>query len=406
MDSHPLNLAPLPTSAPNEARNAPPGSRVLIAEDDQLQLRAYTRALRAVGFEVDRADNGETAVSLLLSNAYDAVVSDITLPTIDGVGVLQAAHRKDPDLPVVLITGTPRIDTAVAAVEYSAFRYLLKPMVTTQLQETMVYAAQMHRVATLRRMAIASAGEAWSPAEDRTGLEEVFHRALDMMWIAFQPVVSWKRRRVFAYEALLRTSEPGMGNPIVLISAAEKLGRVTDLGRHVRDQVAKHMPSAPSEFVFVNLHSHDLLDEHLYSPTSLLTQHAERVVLEITERASLAQVTDIEKRISILRNLGFRIALDDLGAGYSGLSSFATLQPEVVKYDMSLVRSVESSPTRRKVISSMTSLFADMNMLVVAEGVETPAERDTLIEIGVDLLQGYLFAKPAKGFVQPPASAF
>jgi EAL domain-containing protein (putative c-di-GMP-specific phosphodiesterase class I) len=226
------------------------------------------------------------------------------------------------------------------------------------------------------------------------------------MWIAFQPVVSWKRRRVFAYEALLRTTEPSMGNPIVLIGTAEKLGRVTDLGRRVRDRVAEHMPSAPSEFVFVNLHSHDLLDEHLYSPNSRLTQYAERVVLEITERASLAQVTDIEKRISILRNLGFRIALDDLGAGYSGLSSFATLQPEVVKYDMSLVRSVESSPTRRKVISSMTSLFADMNMLVVAEGVETPAERDTLIEIGVDLLQGYLFAKPSKGFAQPPASAF
>jgi EAL domain-containing protein (putative c-di-GMP-specific phosphodiesterase class I) len=120
----------------------------------------------------------------------------------------------------------------------------------------------------------------------------------------------------------------------------------------------------------------------------------------------LAQVTDIEKRISSLRALGFRIALDDLGAGYSGLSSFAMLQPEVVKYDMSLVRSVESSPTRRKVISSMTSLFADMNMLVVAEGVETTAERDTLIEIGVDLLQGYLFAKPSKEFVQPPATAF
>lgn len=406
MEPKPITTTPTPTLSPTETRNAPPGSRVLVAEDDQLQLRAYTRALRAVGFEVDRADNGEAAITLLLNNSYDAVISDITLPTVDGVGVLQAAHRKDPDMPVVLITGTPRIDTAVAAVEHSAFRYLLKPMSTIHLQETMVYAAQMHRVATLRRMAIASAGKAWSPAEDRTGLEEVFHRALDLMWMAFQPVVSWKRRRVFAYEALLRTTEPSMGNPIALIGAAEKLGRVADLGRRVRDRVAEYIPSAPSEFVFVNLHSHDLLDDHLYSQTSPLTQHANRVVLEITERTSLAQVTDIEKRISSLRALGFRIALDDLGAGYSGLSSFAMLQPEVVKYDMSLVRSVESSPTRRKVISSMTSLFADMNMLVVAEGVETTAERDTLIEIGVDLLQGYLFAKPSKEFVQPPATAF
>jgi len=393
-------------SASPEARNAPPGSRVLVAEDDQLQLRAYARALRAVGFEVDKADNGEAAINLLLNNSYDAIVTDITLPSVDGVGVLQAAHRKDPDIPVVLITGTPRIDTAVAAVEHAAFRYLLKPMSPVQLQETMVYAAQMHKVATLRRMAIASAGEAWSPAEDRLGLEEVFRRALDSMWMAFQPVVSWKTRRVFAYEALLRATEPGMANPIALISAAEKLGKVTEVGRRVRDQVAKHIPDAPSEFVFVNLHSHDLMDEHLYDPNSDLSKLARRVVLEVTERASLAQVSDIEARMDRLRDLGFRIALDDLGAGYSGLSSFATLQPDVVKYDMSLVRNVESSPTRRKVILSMTSLFADMNMRVVAEGVETIAERDTLIELGVDLFQGYLFAKPAKGFVQPSPAAF
>ena len=114
------SVEPINTPAP-EIRAAPAGSRVLVAEDDQLQLRAYARALRAVGFEVDRADNGETAVNLLLSGSYDAVVSDITLPCVDGVGVLQAAHQRDPDLPVVLITGTPRLDTAVAAVEHSAF---------------------------------------------------------------------------------------------------------------------------------------------------------------------------------------------------------------------------------------------------------------------------------------------
>jgi EAL domain-containing protein (putative c-di-GMP-specific phosphodiesterase class I) len=153
--------------------------------------------------------------------------------------------------------------------------------------------------------------------------------------------------------------------------------------------------------VFVNLHSQDLLDDHLYAVESPLSKVADRIVLEVTERASLASVTEIEARIAQLRGLGFRIALDDLGAGYSGLASFATLQPEVVKYDMSLVRGVEASPTRRKVISSMTALFAEMEMKAVAEGVETTAERDTLIEVGVDLFQGYLFGRPARGFSKP-----
>jgi EAL domain-containing protein (putative c-di-GMP-specific phosphodiesterase class I) len=395
----------VPLSAANdtpasEARTAPTGSRVLVAEDDQLQLRAYVRALRAVGFEVDRADNGEDAVNLLLANTYDAVISDITLPKVDGVGVLQAAHKRDPDMPVVLITGTPRLDTAVAAVEHAAFRYLLKPLSPAQLQEAAIYSAQTHRLSVLRRMAIASAGEAWSPAEDRMGLKQVFERALQSIWMAYQPVVSWKRKQIFAYEALLRNDEPTLANPCVLLSAAERLDRVAEVGRIVRDRIATQVPDAPSRFVFVNLHSHDLLDEHLYNPESPLSKVADRVVLEVTERASLALVSEIEERVDRLRGLGFRIALDDLGAGYSGLSSFTTLQPEVVKYDMSLVRGVDSSPTRRKVISSMTALFAEMEMQVVAEGVETPAERDALIALGVDLLQGYLFAKPARGFVK------
>lgn len=383
-----------------EVRAAPTGSRVLIAEDDHLQLRAYARALRAVGFEVDSADNGETAVNMLLAGTYDAVVSDITLPCVDGVGVLQAAHQRDQDMPVVLITGTPRLDTAVAAVEHAAFRYLIKPLIPTQLQDTVIYCAQMHRLAMLRRMAISSASEQWSPAEDRPSLDQIFDRALSSVWMAFQPVVSWKRRRVLAYEALLRSGETKLGNPCALLSAAERLDRVAELGRIVRDRVASDVPNAPSQFVFVNLHSHDLLDEHLYDPASPLSKVASRVVLEVTERASLASVGDIEARVQRLRELGYRIALDDLGAGYSGLASFAPLQPEVVKYDMSLVRGVDNSPTRRKVIQAMTTLFAEMDMHVVAEGVETTAERDTLVELGVDLLQGYLFAKPGKGFVK------
>jgi EAL domain-containing protein (putative c-di-GMP-specific phosphodiesterase class I) len=288
----------------------------------------------------------------------------------------------------------------VAAVEHAAFRYLLKPLSPAQLQETAIYSAQTHRLSVLRRMAIASAGEAWSPAEDRMGLKQVFERALQSIWMAYQPVVSWKHKRIFAYEALLRNGEPTLSNPCVLLSAAERLDRVAEVGRLVRDRIATQVPDAPSRFVFVNLHSHDLLDEHLYNPESPLSKVADRVVLEVTERASLALVSEIEARVDRLRALGFRIALDDLGAGYSGLSSFTTLQPEVVKYDMSLVRGVDSSPTRRKVISSMTALFAEMEMQVVAEGVETPAERDALIALGVDLLQGYLFAKPARGFVK------
>jgi EAL domain-containing protein (putative c-di-GMP-specific phosphodiesterase class I) len=96
--------------------------------------------------------------------------------------------------------------------------------------------------------------------------------------------------------------------------------------------------------------------------------------------------------------MGFRIAIDDLGAGYAGLTSFALLEPEIVKLDMTLVRDVHLNSTKQKLVRSMTQLAHDMGMMVVGEGVETAAERDALVNLGCDLLQGYLFAKPNMAF--------
>jgi len=145
--------------------------------------------------------------------------------------------------------------------------------------------------------------------------------------------------------------------------------------------------------VFVNLHPIDLNDPELYKDGPL-TGIASRVVLEITERASLEAVTSLSQRLLHLRSLGFRLAVDDLGAGYAGLTSMAHLEPEYVKLDMSLVRGIDEMPTKQKVVQSMAHLCEDLGMQVVAEGIETAAERDVLRASGCGLLQGYFFARP------------
>jgi EAL domain-containing protein (putative c-di-GMP-specific phosphodiesterase class I) len=125
---------------------------------------------------------------------------------------------------------------------------------------------------------------------------------------------------------------------------------------------------------------------------------APQVVLEITERASLHHIRDVQSRIARLREMGFRIAVDDLGAGYAGLTSFAQLEPEVVKLDMSLVRNVHAQPTKQTLVRTMISMCHELGMKVVAEGIETPEERDAILEAGCDLMQGYLFARPGPAF--------
>ena len=184
-----------------------------------------------------------------------------------------------------------------------------------------------------------------------------------------------------------------------VLGAAERVDRIHDVGRAVRSSVVFSAHAAENAWLFfVNLHPEDLLDPNLYLPDSPFSLLARRIVLEVTERVSLDHVADVHDRIAKLRALGFQIALDDLGAGYAGLTSFTQLEPEFVKLDMSLVRDVHQNSIKQKVVRSMVRLCQDMGKQIIAEGIEKVEERDALIELGCDFLQGYLFAKPGRPF--------
>jgi EAL domain-containing protein (putative c-di-GMP-specific phosphodiesterase class I) len=321
------------------------------------------------------------------------------MPGMSGVELLGIVRAYDLDVPVILMTGAPTVETAVEAVRLGALQYLAKPTPNETLVKAVERASQLHRMAQMKRDALRLAGAEDTLAGDRAGLQACFESALATMWLAFQPIVNARHGRVFGYEALMRCKEPSLPHPGAVLAAAERLDRLPDLGRRVRALAAEAFARAPERAVlFVNLHTRDLLDPELYEATAPLSQFAHRVVLEITERAAIDDVKDIQARVSVLRYNGFRIAIDDLGAGYAGLSSFAALQPEIVKLDMSLVRNVHQSDVRRKLITSMTSLCKDMQMLVVAEGVEVPEERESVETAGCDLQQGYLFARPGPPF--------
>src|SRR5690242_2297749 len=170
-------------------------------------------------------------------------------------------------------------------------------------------------------------------------LERAFRRAMDGLYMVFQPIVSWTEREIVAYEALVRTCEPELARPDLLFSAAERLDMIIPVGRRIRRGVAQLVSTAPERVsLFVNVHGGELADPELYDPESPLSLVAHRIVLEITERWSLERFHDVGERIRALRDLGFSVAVDDLGAGYAGLTSFARLRPEVVKLDMSLIR--------------------------------------------------------------------
>ncbi len=375
------------------------GGRVLIVDDEDALRRALTRALQRDGHEIFEASDGREALHWLKqASTLDAVISDINMPRMTGLELLRTVREYDLDLPVLLVTANPSIDSAIEAIDYGAYKYLTKPVDLPELSDHVWRAITLRRMARLKREALSVLGEDTRQAADRAALEVSFTRALGSMWIAYQPIVRAKDGQVYGYEALLRSGEPSLPHPGAVIDAAERLDRLADLGQAVRVAAPEPMHAANGAKLFVNLHPRDLSDETLFVADSPLGRMASRVILEITERATLDEVRDVRERLIRLRALGFRLAVDDLGAGYAGLSSFATLEPEIIKLDMTLVRGIDANPVKRAVVEKMTLLAHELNVAVVAEGVETAAERDVLVTVGCDLMQGYLFAKPGRAF--------
>ncbi len=371
---------------------------MLLVDDEPEALRALERTLRGAGYEVEATSSALAAVERVSTGGVQVVVSDISMPEMTGVELLRTIREHDPDLPVVLVTGLPAIDSATDAVEYGAFKYIVKPFEPEVLRSAVERARKLYRLARMKREALALLGTN-AVSSDRAGLEASFDAALSSLWMAFQPILRASDASVFGYEALLRTKEPSLSRPDLVVDAAERLAALPRLGRKVRAVSAAAMAKAPPEAtLFLNLHPLDLADEDLFDSEAPLSRIAQRVVLEVTERAAIEEVDSVERRVGRLRSLGFRVAVDDLGAGYAGLSSFALLEPEIVKLDVSLLRDIEQSPMKQKLVASMTALCKDMGFLVVAEGIETTAERDCVISLGCDLLQGFLFARPGRPF--------
>jgi len=368
--------------------------RVLVVDDERSLLEVLATMLAEAGWQVDTAPDGRAALGLVDTQRYEVVLSDIDMPGINGVQLLREIRARDLDVPVLLITGHPRVETAVEALEHGALRYLQKPLRERDLLLAVEDAARLHRMARLKREALAAIGLEDRLPADRAGLETRFGHALATLRLVFQPILRAVDGTVFGYEALVRSSEPSIPHPGALFETAERLGRVHEVGGVVRDRAAAFLTRLPSLTLFVNLHALELMDDSLLSPAAALSGHAQSVVLELTERSSFEHVPNLRARVSLLRRLGYRLAVDDLGAGYAGLNSFAALNPHVVKLDMTLVRGADSEPVKQRVIGSMASLCKEFGIMVVAEGIETPAERDTVIALGCDLIQGFLIGRP------------
>jgi EAL domain-containing protein (putative c-di-GMP-specific phosphodiesterase class I) len=219
----------------------------------------------------------------------------------------------------------------------------------------------------------------------------------NLLRLAIQPIVRAEGASRVGVEALLRSAHPKLSEPMQLLQVAESNKMLPSVTSVVMKHCAALLARLPKEHrLFINLHPSDLSDPSaLEGYTEPLQPWASQIVFEITERSSVLDLDFWQDSIALLKKKGYDIAVDDVGAGYNSLTVLAELQPRFIKADMSMVRHVDSDMRKRRLIELLCRFATATGSELIAEGVETQAEADELRACGVDMLQGYLFGRPA-----------
>lgn len=233
--------------------------------------------------------------------------------------------------------------------------------------------------------------------------------------IHFQPILDIRRGAIAGFECLSRfAAEPGATvakrPPDAWFRDAHQVG----LGAELEITAIRHALSTierfdPGLYLSVNCSAATILTGRL--PAVFADFPCRRVVIEITEHDSIADYPALLRALAPLRAAGIRIAIDDTGAGYASLRHVLELEPETIKLDITLTRSLEDDSKRRALVAALVAFARGSGAIIVAEGVETPAEKEVLVSLGVDCLQGYLIGRPvplpqALQLAQLPADQF
>ncbi|WP_169928616.1 EAL domain-containing response regulator [Labilithrix luteola] len=365
---------------------------VLLVEDDELVARTLARTIRERGYDVVHVSDGRSAIESVTTRRFDVVFSDLNLPGASGVDILNVARAYDPDVPLVLMTGAPTTSTAIEACSLGVLEYLVKPTPTAELIRVLERAVATRKQVIAARTTEPSMNAVSSVTES---MKALFDRALASLEISLEPIVDARTRALMGHAPKLTSNVETLNRDASITAAAEHLGRLVELRQLVRKRAVEVFLDLPKErqgSLFLDVHPSELLDGDLYAPVPPLSTIAEHVVLQLRVRGATLPVADLAARASVLRFVGYRLAIADLDVGLACLSQLGELSPEFVKLDHDIVRKLETSASQKRIVSALVAMCRAFDSQVVAEGVSTAEERDALFEAGCEYVQGALFA--------------
>lgn len=381
---------------------APTGAVLLVR---QREAMSFMRPLMDAGYRVVLVEWAEAMIEETMKGGYDVVLCDSRLP--GGADALSVVQAYDQDLPLIVLSpaASPalKLDQSV-----SLFCDMEEPVPSELLLTTVARAVEVRR----QRQEIAAenaelgnrptepaiyrSAEAPLPAEPYRSVSgarpkagvgtPMFDKIIATLRIELDEIYDVSELRAVGYEAKVRWNEPPPDlHPAIIRTAIKEDPAVRRYARKAAADAVVKLPLGAN--LFLDVLPSDLLDAELYAPESPLAHVAERVVLQIRGIAGMP-MSDLGPRLSVLRFLGFRIALSDMDTSASGITQLGDFAPEFLKVGVSMTRGLDRDPARKRMVEGLVAMCRVIGTTPIAEGDVTPKERAALLECGCALIQG------------------
>lgn len=376
--------------------------RVLIA-DDEPEVRAALAELISSEDDLEvvaAAGDADEAVELTIAKSPDVALLDVKMPAGGGPRAAREIIRTSPQTRVLALSAYDDKATVMEMLRAGAVGYLVKGTSADDIV-TSIGRAVRGQTALSSEVMSSVVHELSAQLRDQADTREERQAAVDRIRravsghgveVLFQPILDLRDRRVIGLEALTRFTGPPNRSPELWFEEAASVGLGEELELTAIRMAIEHIDRLPEgAHLALNTSHRTAMSPRLLDVLS--ATQIQRVVIEITEHERADDYEALRRSLDGLRRRGVRLAIDDAGAGFS-LRHAITLDPHILKLDISLTRDVDSDRARRALASALIRFAEEMDVTVVAEGIETEAELEELLSLGVVYGQGYLLGRP------------
>jgi len=376
---------------------------VIVADDDE-SIRFWLRNLIGVSYGIElvgEADSAAAAVELARMTEPDVAVVDVRMPGGGGAEGAQLIRSFSPETRVLAFSAYDMTPEVLAMIEAGVSGYVVKTGDGREIIAAIRAAAagsvylssgvDATVLSHLRETLVLGAAHALQRSRVQSLIDDVIARRA--VRSHYQPIVDLSTGDVVGYEGLARIDSQRDQPPDAWFADAESVGRLEDLEQLAITAALRALPRLdPEQFLSINVTPQTAVGPVLAD--ALAGAPLDRLVLEITEHAAVVDYPRLFQALYLMRARGLRVAIDDVGAGYSSMAHVLHLAPAIIKLDRSFTAGIEHHGHHQFLVGSMRGFAENTGAVLLAEGIETAEELRTMQSLGVRLGQGYLLGRP------------